>query len=155
MKWLLMYGMHSTIMAGMFSISNEEWIMVVKLLVALALGGVIGIEREFSHRPAGWRTHILVCMGSCLFVAIWMDIGNMDSTARVAAAIATGLGFIGAGNIMAERMGVVHGITTAASIWITGAIGICVALGNYFLATVAAVLTVIVLRLTKYEKKMK
>ena len=142
-------------MAGTSLISSEELTMILKILAALALGGVVGIEREFSHKPAGLRTHILVCMGSCLFVAIWMDLGNMDSAARVAAAIATGLGFVGAGNIMAEKTGAIHGITTAASIWIAGAIGVCVALEKYFLAAAVALLTVAVLRWVKHEKKIK
>ena len=142
-------------MAGTSLISSEELTMILKILAALALGGVVGIEREFSHKPAGLRTHILVCMGSCLFVAIWMDLGNMDSAARVAAAIATGLGFVGAGNIMAEKTGAIHGITTAASIWIAGAIGVCVALEKYFLAAAVALLTVAVLRWVIYEKEIK
>lgn len=134
--------------------SNQESIMILKLLIALLLGALVGIEREFRHKPAGLRTHILVCMGSCLFVSVWIDmIGiSMDSAARLAAGVATGLGFIGAGNIMAERTGTVHGLTTAATIWMVGAIGVCTALGGYALATIASIITVIVLLIGRIER---
>jgi putative Mg2+ transporter-C (MgtC) family protein len=88
--------------------------------LAVLLGGVIGIEREITHKPAGLRTHMLVCLGSCLFTIISVHEFNVDP-AKLAAGIVTGIGFIGAGAIIAERERVV-GITTAASLWVTAAL---------------------------------
>lgn len=115
---------------------------VLCLVLAAILGMMIGLEREKAHKPAGLRTHMLVCLGSCLFTLISMEF-SLDP-ARIAAGIVTGIGFIGAGAILAEREKVV-GITTAASLWVTAAIGLAVGSGNYLLAVVAAAITVLIL----------
>lgn len=124
------------------------------LLAALAAGGVIGLERSFHGRPAGFRTHSLVCLASGLLMlvttsqATWMpgispEAIRTDPT-RMAQGIMTGIGFLGAGVIFKEGLSV-RGLTTAASIWITAAIGILLGVGLYVPATIATVLTLITL----------
>lgn len=126
---------------------NPELEAGLRLLLAAVLGGLIGFQRERAHKPAGLRTHILICMGSALFtsVSILGFTGAVD-TSRIAAGIVTGIGFIGAGVIFRGMRGdQVMGITTAASIWITAAIGIAAGAGLYFIAAGAAILTYLVL----------
>jgi putative Mg2+ transporter-C (MgtC) family protein len=124
--------------------------MIVRLLLAVVLGILVGVEREISHRPAGLRTHALVSLGACLFTIISIDYFNMDP-ARVAAGIVTGIGFIGAGSIIAEK-GRVQGITTAASLWCVAAIGLATGAGAYVLAVVSSVLVFGILWLKRAEK---
>ena len=119
----------------------------LRLLLAAVLGGVIGFQRERANKPAGLRTHILICMGSALFtvVSVLGFTGNVDPS-RIAAGVVTGIGFIGAGVIFRGMRGdKVMGITTAASIWITAAIGIAAGAGLYIIAAAAALVTVLVL----------
>jgi putative Mg2+ transporter-C (MgtC) family protein len=123
--------------------------MVLKLLAALLLGGLIGLERETHGRPAGLRTHILVCMGSTLFsLCSFIVSGSHYDPARISAQIVTGIGFLGAGTIMRQGS-VVRGLTTAASIWTVAAIGMAVAIGDsmYLVAIVATALVVATLNL--------
>ena len=101
------------------------------LLLAVALGAVVGFERERAHRPAGLRTHMLVSLGSCLFTI--MSTSFSAQPAQVAAGIVAGIGFIGAGTIWAEK-DKVKGVTTAASLWSTAAIGLTTGVGDYPLA---------------------
>ena len=124
--------------------------MIVQLLLAVVLGILVGVEREIVHKPAGLRTHALVSLGACLFTIISVHHFNMDP-ARVAAGIVTGIGFIGAGSIIAEK-GHVQGITTAASLWCVAAIGLAVGVGAYVLAVVSSALVFGVLWLRKAEK---
>src|SRR5687767_7408469 len=122
----------------------------LRLLIALVFGGLIGLERSYHARPAGFRTHTLVCLASALLMLVtvyeaqWFSIRGMgrvtvDPT-RMAQGIMTGIGFLGAGVIMKEGLSV-RGLTTAASIWITAAIGILVGIGFYFPAGLASALT--------------
>jgi len=131
--------------------STEQLVIVIHLLGALIAGGVIGLERSFHGRPAGFRTHTLVCLASSLLMLVtlyqwqWlpgvpMDTIRTDPT-RMAQGIMTGIGFLGAGVIFKEGLSV-RGLTTAASIWITAAIGILFGVGFYFPAIVATMLTV-------------
>ena len=115
-----------------------EWEIIFRLLVSIALGALVGFEREMKHKPAGLRTHMLVSLGACLFTVISIYTFSMDP-ARVAASIVTGIGFIGAGSIIASR-GHVHGVTTAASLWAVAAIGLTVGVGSYLLSIIAAVI---------------
>ncbi|RLJ02051.1 MAG: MgtC/SapB family protein [Candidatus Aenigmatarchaeota archaeon] len=124
--------------------------IVVKLILAVALGGLIGIEREKSHKPAGIRTHMLVALGACLFTISSMNLG-MDS-ARIAAGIVTGIGFIGAGTIISSGKNI-KGITTAASLWTTSAVGLLVGIGEYFISTIATLFILIILLLDFMIKK--
>ncbi len=110
---------------------------------AFVIGAVIGIEREFRSKPAGFRTMILICVGSCLFTILSKE-ANSSTTDRIASNIVTGIGFIGAGVIFKEGI-TVNGLTTAALIWITAALGMAIGYHNYPLAVVVSIMVVIVL----------
>jgi putative Mg2+ transporter-C (MgtC) family protein len=114
---------------------------LTSLILAVALGAVVGIEREMIHKHAGLRTHMLVCLGSCLFTIV--SIGFSLSPDRIAASIVAGIGFIGAGTIWAEK-DKVQGITTAASLWATAAIGLAAGIGDYPLAAVVTLLVFLI-----------
>jgi putative Mg2+ transporter-C (MgtC) family protein len=114
----------------------------LSLLLAVALGAIVGVEREMTHKPAGLRTHMLVSLGACLFTVV--SVGFDVEPARIAAGIVAGIGFIGAGTIWAEK-DKVKGITTAASLWATAAIGLTAGIGDYLLAVVVTILVVIIL----------
>ena len=123
--------------------------MVFRIIAALAAGGLIGLERSHRGRPAGFRTHALVCLASSLLMLVTVYESHWfprDSAARVmvdptrmAQGIMTGIGFVGAGAIIKEGF-TVRGLTTAASIWITAAIGILTGIGFYFAALIGTVL---------------
>lgn len=124
--------------------------MVIKLVLAGILGGLVGLEREIHGRPAGFRTHLLVAMGSALFVVVsqefyrlFGDFGGSGPVGvdpgRVAAQVVTGIGFLGAGAIIRER-GAIRGLTTAACLWMTAAIGVACGVGMIAIAMVATVL---------------
>jgi putative Mg2+ transporter-C (MgtC) family protein len=121
------------------------------LLLAVALGAIVGIEREKSHKPAGLRTHMLVSLGACLFTMMSTSFGAQP--AQVAGGIVAGIGFIGAGTIWAEK-DKVQGITTAASLWATAAIGLTVGIGDYPLAAAVTALVVVILVLNIVLKKL-
>lgn len=116
---------------------------VLRLMLAAALGAVIGYERESQHKPAGLRTHVLVSLASCL-VTLVSILEFPEDPARLLAQIIPGIGFIGAGSIIASGEKVT-GITTATGIFITSAIGIAVGTGNYVLAIASVVIVSIVL----------
>jgi len=123
----------------------------LKLIFAVVLGGLVGWERERSHKPAGLRTHILVCLGSTLITVV--SIGYFaEDYARIVAGIITGIGFIGAGTIIAQGNKGIHGLTTAASLWAVAAIGISIGIGWYVLSSIATVLITVVLFLGKLAK---
>jgi len=124
--------------------------IVVRLLASLAVGGLIGLERSYHGRPAGFRTHSLVCLSTSLLMLVtvyetrWFpNVAqariSLDPT-RMAQGIMTGIGFLGAGTIIKDGLSV-RGLTTAASIWITAAIGILIGIGFYFPAAIATILT--------------
>jgi putative Mg2+ transporter-C (MgtC) family protein len=118
---------------------------VVELLLAILLGGAIGLERELRDKPAGLRTHILICMGATLFANLAQRVaGPGGDPGRLAGHIVAGVGFIGAGTIL-HQGGTVSGLTTAANIWVVAAIGMTLGFGGYLDATVAAFLVVVVL----------
>ena len=129
--------------------------VVVRLLAAALLGGIVGYERERAGRPAGLRTHMLVALGAALFVIACEESGmDSDGLSRVIQGIATGIGFIGGGAILklaAERE--IKGLTTAAGIWMTAAVGVAAGLGRWGSAAVGVLLTWIILSiLIKLEK---
>ncbi|MDD5292299.1 MAG: MgtC/SapB family protein [Candidatus Omnitrophica bacterium] len=140
-------------MVGPFSIT-------VRLILSAVLGGVIGMERELHRHEAGLRTHILVCMGSSLIMLtslyvfdIYKGINVVDPS-RIAAGAITGIGFIGAGAIIRSGMSV-KGLTTAATLWITAAVGLAVGCGFYLAGIFASLTSVIVLLfLRNIEKKL-
>ena len=124
---------------------------IVRILLAIALGGVIGFEREIKHRPAGLRTHMLVSLGAAIFTL--MSISFAVDPARIAAAIVTGIGFLGAGSIISTR-GHMHGITTAATLWIVASIGLAVGVGQYWIAIISTALVFGILQIKKVEEKI-
>jgi len=125
--------------------------IILKILLAAMLGGIIGLERELSHKEAGLRTNILIAIGSTLITVLSFKIAAMTRSAdpaRLAAQIVSGIGFLGAGAIIQARFAV-HGLTTAATIWTVAAIGIAVGSGFYLLSFLVAILVVIVLTVFK------
>jgi putative Mg2+ transporter-C (MgtC) family protein len=135
-------------------VTHEELVILARLAGALFIGAMIGFERSFHGRPAGFRTHALVCVASALLMLVtvfqlhWMtevpiDTIRADPT-RMAQGIMTGIGFLGAGVIFKEGL-TVRGLTTAASIWVTAAIGILVGIGFWFPAILGAVSVLLVL----------
>ena len=126
--------------------------IILRLLLAAALGAGIGYQRERANKPAGLRTHALICLGSALFAVVSIfGFGDNADPSRVAAAVVTGIGFIGAGVIvrgLREEHHVV-GLTTAASVWVAAAIGLACGVGLYLIAFIVAVITVLVLLIPK------
>ncbi len=126
--------------------------IVLKLLLAVALGGLIGLERESSQKPAGFRTNILICIGSTMMMILSGlllegQAGGGDFT-RIAAAVITGMGFIGAGSIIQAR-GMVLGLTTAATLWAVAGLGLVIGAGFFIIALIYAaviILTLIIFR---------
>src|SRR3989344_8899612 len=112
--------------------------VLLRLIFAVVCGGLIGLEREVVHKPAGVRTHMLVCLGSALFALITFDT-LPNETARIIAGVATGVGFLGAGTIF-KAQSEVHGLTTAASIWAVSAVGLGIGLGYYNITIIAVLL---------------
>ena len=120
--------------------------MILRLLLAAALGAIIGYQRERSKKPAGLRTHVLICIGAALFtIASIYGFGATDDTARVAAGVVAGVGFLGAGAIIRGGEGIVAGLTTAATIWAVAGIGLAAGAGLYLASAVATALVLIVL----------
>jgi len=117
---------------------------VMKLLVAILLGGVIGAEREFRDKAAGFRTIIFICVGATLFTIFSQKLGGADDPVRIAANIVSGVGFLGAGAIL-RGPGRVMGLTTAATIWLAAALGMGIGGGHFALSGAAAVAILIVL----------
>jgi putative Mg2+ transporter-C (MgtC) family protein len=129
--------------------------VVIRLLAALVLGGLVGIQRERSHKPAGLRTHMLVCLGTASFVlACSASAFGSDAMSRVIQGIVTGIGFIGAGSILKlDQQHEIKGLTSAAGIWMTAAIGVTVGLGAVGLAVLSTLLALIILAVaTKFEE---
>ena len=140
--------------------------LVVRLLSALLLSFAIGLEREMTNKYAGLRTNILVCLGACIFTIISIygfpevsvtgdELGTRD-TARVAAQVVTGIGFIGAGTVF-RHGATVFGLTTAATLWVSAAIGMACGAGMYILAIAATIFSILVLvsvRLVEVSKKL-
>ena len=121
----------------------------LRLVLSVVFGGLIGLEREVVHKPAGIRTHMLVSLGSALFVLVTIET-LPNEAARIIAGIATGIGFLGAGTIFKAK-DEVHGLTTAASIWAVSAVGLAIGLGYYLMTIISVVLILIVLQLNRSE----
>ncbi len=120
----------------------EEWEYILRLVLAIAAGAVIGFERELHDKPAGLRTNILICLGAALFTVMSLAmVGEAYSDrARIAAQVVTGVGFLGAGTIVHFK-GNVLGLTTAATIWAVASVGMAFGAGEYVLGGAATVLT--------------
>lgn len=130
---------------------NIDWILILRLVIAGLLGGAIGLEREIRAKEAGVRTHFIVALGSALFMIIsqYAFEGRQHDAARVAAQVVSGIGFIGAGVIIFQR-NVVRGVTTAAGLWVTAAVGMASGGGMYPVAVTTTLLTVGVLEMMHF-----
>ena len=128
---------------------RPELQQVFQILAALVAGALLGLEREYHSKPAGFRTMILICVSSCLFSIISFTLPSGD---RIASNIVTGIGFIGAGVVFKEGASV-RGITSAAIIWMSAAIGMSIGFGHYMLAAIVlAIVLLVMVALTKFEK---
>ena len=133
--------------------------ITIKILFSIFLGGLVGLEREIKHKPAGLRTNILICLGSTIIMIVSLNLskiyGSIVDPSRIAAQVVTGIGFIGAGAIIRSR-GSVHGLTTAATIWVIAGIGLAIGNGYYSAAIISTFVVMIILNLgTRLEKKFK
>ncbi|MBE6052525.1 MAG: MgtC/SapB family protein [Clostridium sartagoforme] len=134
--------------------------IIIRLLLALIIGGVIGYERELQNRAAGFRTHILVCLGATIISLLQIEIGNQaiemikvnESLAevikvdygRLGAQVITGVGFIGAGTIIHNK-GNIKGLTTAATLWIVACLGLAIGMGGYYISIFSTIIIFITL----------
>lgn len=129
-----------------------------KLGLSLVLGGLLGLEREAHHRPAGFRTHMIVCLGACLFMLVSLHMAELDhrnaDPGRIASQVVPGIGFLGAGTILKTGLNV-KGLTTAAGLWTSAAIGLSVGAGYWTAAVGATLLTLVaIFPLGKLEARM-
>lgn len=123
-----------------------HWNMMGRLVIAAALGALVGYERERVGKPAGVRTHGMVALGAALFTVVSLyGFGGVGDPGRVAAQVVTGVGFLGAGAILHESGGI-QGLTTAATVWATAAIGLAVGVGMFVMSLETTVLMVVFLR---------
>ena len=136
--------------------------ILIRLLAATLLGAIVGFERERAGKPAGLRTHTLVCLGTAVFVLVCASVGmSSDGLSRVIQGIVTGIGFIGAGTILkGDEEHEIKGLTTAAGVWMTAAIGVGVGLGSIGVAALSTLLAVIILAVVgaieaRAEKRIK
>jgi putative Mg2+ transporter-C (MgtC) family protein len=137
--------------------ANQWARIIIRLLAATLCGAIIGVNREKLGKPAGLRTHILVTLGSTLFVLACTGYGmSSDGLSRVIQGIVTGIGFIGAGSILKlDKERDIQGLTTAAGVWMTAAIGVTIGLGSLGLALISTLLAFIILMLAgKIEFQM-
>lgn len=136
-------------------VNSIQFEMLLRLAVSAVLGGIVGMERGSGDRPAGFRTHILVCAGSTLWMLVSLyGFDGFDQvpmlypsgrdSSRIAASVVSGIGFLGAGTILHEGI-TVRGLTTAASLWMISAIGLATGAGMYFISITATVITFITL----------
>lgn len=140
---------------------GQLWETMIPLLVAVVCGGVVGLERESANRPAGLRTHVLVCVGSALIMQVSLTMWAMTGygthgpgdPGRIAAQVVSGIGFLGAGTIMREGVNI-RGLTTAASLWVVAGVGLAVGANMYMESIVAVVLVVMTLKtLSEVERR--
>ncbi|MBI4010236.1 MAG: MgtC/SapB family protein [Candidatus Aenigmarchaeota archaeon] len=125
---------------------------ILRLVISVILGAIVGFERQISNKPAGMRTHMIVSLGACLITLTAISAFKEDP-ARVASGIVTGIGFIGAGNIIASR-GRVHGITTAATLWVVAGVGLAIGAGSYVLAIASSILVFLILQFKRVERRL-
>ncbi|MEH2043587.1 MgtC/SapB family protein [Nostoc sp.] len=154
-------------MSNTYYLATDDWLNIsFRLCIALLIGAIIGLERQIRRKPAGLRTHMLVSLGSALFTLIIMQTGGLqaspDALSRVIQGIAAGVGFLGAGEIVRQssqesQQLEIHGLTSAAAIWVSSALGIAAGCGLWQLGLISAMLTFLVLnvfkRLEKHKKK--
>lgn len=146
-------------MSNTYYLATNDWLNIsFRLCIALLIGAIIGLDRQIRNKPAGLRTHMLVSFGSAMFILIIMQTGGLqdspDALSRVIQGIATGVGFLGAGEIVRQspqeshRLEI-HGLTSAAAIWVSAALGIAAGCGLWQLGLIGSVLTLVVLNVFK------
>src|SRR5215204_4571407 len=126
-------------------------VVLVRLIAATVFGAIVGMQRERAGKPAGLRTHMLVCLGTAVVVLACSGAGmNLDGLSRVIQGIVTGIGFVGAGSILKiTEQRDIQGLTTAAGLWMTAAIGVTCGLGSLGIALIGTALTLIILALER------
>lgn len=135
-------------------VQNIDWNSFIPIITAVVLGGIIGLEREIHRKAAGLRTNIMICMGAALFTVVAEGMADDNATSRVIQGVITGVGFIGAGTIIRDRFSV-HGITTAATIWLMTGVGIACGHRMYEIAIGVTILALLVLGgLNPLDKKI-
>ena len=150
-------------MSNTYYLATNDWLNIsFRLCLALLIGAIIGLERQIKRKPAGLRTHMLVSFGSAVFTLIIMQTdgsqSSRDALSRVIQGIAAGVGFLGAGEIVrqsseeSQRLEI-HGLTSAAAIWVSAALGIAAGCGLWQLALIGALLTFLVLTVFKRLEK--
>ncbi|MEH2108054.1 MgtC/SapB family protein [Nostoc sp.] len=150
-------------MPNTYYLATNDWLNIsFRLCIALLMGATIGLERQIRRKPAGLRTHMLVSLGSALFTLIIMQTGGLqaspDALSRVIQGIAAGVGFLGAGEIVRQSSQEsqkleIHGLTSAAAIWISAALGIAAGCGLWQLGLIGAMLSFLVLNVFKRLEK--
>jgi len=146
-------------LSNTYYLATDDWLNIsFRLFIALLFGAIIGLDREIRRKPAGLRTHMLVSFGSAVFILIIMQTGGLqtspDAISRVIQGIATGIGFLGAGEIVrqasqeSQRLEI-HGLTSAAAIWVSAALGIAGGCGLWQLGLIGSLLTFLVLNVFK------
>jgi len=131
--------------------------VVIRIMAAAILGAIVGLQRETTHKPAGLRTHMLVSLSTAVFVISSAALGlSTEGVSRVIQGIVTGIGFIGAGSILkVSDQHEVKGLTTAASVWMTAAIGVTVGLGSLGIALIVTALALLILSLARIERRVE
>ena len=119
--------------------------MIVKILLAMILGGVMGLERQYNDKPAGYATNSIICVGATLFTILSLYMAQLGGDpGRIAAQIVSGVGFLGAGAILREG-NKISGLTTAAAVWLVAAVGMAIGFGQYLLASCACAVVLLML----------
>lgn len=141
----------SEVFMGSGSFLEHAQFLFPRIFMAIICGGIIGVEREMKNKPAGIKTNILICLGSCVYTAVSIMLssvgapeGHWGDPARVAAQIVSGIGFLGAGVIIQAR-GTIVGLTTAATIWVVASVGVVIGLGYWDVAIIVSFMTVFIL----------
>lgn len=136
---------------SMYGVSHEELVILFRLAVAVVCGALVGWERELHEKGAGFRTHMLICLGACIFTIIaakmHADFGNADIT-RVVQGVVTAVGFIAGGLIFVSGTSI-HGLTTAAGLWVLTGVGAAIGVGYYWVAIVGTLMAFVIIALLK------
>ncbi|PZX04837.1 putative Mg2+ transporter-C (MgtC) family protein [Psychrobacillus insolitus] len=137
------------------SLFNSHYELYIRLVIATFIGLVIGLERAYKNKPAGIRTHILVCLGSTLAMTLSiLNQGPYMDPMRLAAQVISGIGFLGAGVIWMDKDNIKRGLTTAANLWITACVGLTIGYGAYDLAIITVILMFVAMNLPKLVDKI-
>ncbi|MBD3885070.1 MgtC/SapB family protein [Phormidium tenue FACHB-886] len=144
----------------MTPIDPSDWfIILARVSLAIFTGGLVGLERQLEHKPAGLRTHMLVSLGAAMFVMTGLQLGaGTDNVGRVMQGIVAGIGFLGAGEIFAKSRTNPHevkiqGLTSAAAIWVSASLGVASGVGLWQIALTGAIATVFILQVVKLVEK--